>query len=232
MSRLDAQSAVVDVATADVIATDAAYERLLGSPTPHTVGNGTIRCHDGTVDHRVSFRVSDRAAAERLLTRRGLAVEEPVGVVGLDDTEGADAAPACDISGFDHLVFTAPHRDHALALFGASLDLEFRLDRDIGGGARQLFFRAGDLVIEVIAGVEAAPGEPAWCALWGVAWRAPDVDVTHRRLEESGLDVSEVRIGRKPGTRLFTVRDRALATRTVVIGPLADDTAPTEGSTR
>ncbi|MGW9265602.1 VOC family protein, partial [Gordonia terrae] len=63
------------------------------------------------------------------------------------------------------------------------------------------------------------PSSPV--TLWGVAWRSIDVDATHARLTAAGLDLSEIRVGRKKGTRIFTVRHRELATRTVVIGPEA-----------
>ena len=42
--------------------------------------------------------------------------------------------------------------------------------------------------------------------LWGLSWRVADIDATRARLLAAGVDVSEVRAGRKPGTR---VHDRA-----------------------
>ena len=76
-------------------------------------------------------------------------------------------------------------------------------------------------LVEVVAAprppADPVPSSPVM--LWGVAWRSTDVDTTHARLTADGLDLSEVRIGRKKGTRIFTVRHRELATRTVVIGP-------------
>ncbi|NDZ96860.1 hypothetical protein G3I13_17080 [Streptomyces sp. SID6673] len=218
MTRLGPAGAVIDLATADTAATAEAYARLLGGSesTPSSVGNGSIRWHETNANdtHRVLFGVADRVVAERLLDRRGLPHDEPVAIT--DDTGFVEAGDG-DIEAIDHLVFTAQSRDHALAIFGACLDLDFRLDREIGDGARQLFFRAADLVVEVVTGSTQATGDPQPCALWGVAWRSRDAAVTHRRLADRGVPTSEVRTGRKPGTRLFTVRDRALATRTVVI---------------
>ncbi|WAC55449.1 VOC family protein [Gordonia sp. SL306] len=217
VTRLAAAGAVIDLATVDTVATADAYARLLGgvASTSSSVGNGSIRWHavNANDTHRVSFGVADRVAAERLLDRRGLSRDEPVAVT---DDVGLVEAGDGELEAIDHLVFTAHSRDHALAVFGACLDLDFRLDREIGDGARQLFFRAADLVVEVVT--DSAPaGDPQPCALWGVAWRSRDAAVTHRRLADLGVPTSEVRTGRKPGTRLFTVRDRALATRTVVI---------------
>ncbi|MGC4963525.1 VOC family protein [Gordonia sp. DT101] len=235
MTGLVPAGAMIDLATVDTVATADAYARLLDSvvATSVSVGNGSVRWHpvnpnaenarategdvhddDPAGTHQVSFGVTDSVSARRLLDRRGLPHDEPVGVT---DHTGLIEIGDVDVEAIDHLVFTAPCRDHALAIFGACLDLDFRLDREIGKGARQLFFRAADLVVEVVTGRTSATGDPQPCALWGVAWRSRDAAVTHRRLGDLGVPTSEVRIGRKPGTRVFTVHDRALATRTVVI---------------
>ncbi|WP_168698198.1 VOC family protein [Gordonia paraffinivorans] len=181
-------------------------------------------------EHRVYFTVDDLAAARRLLIRRGFPVSDgqsdpgPVGEMtplGIAEASGSEPIPVGDITGMDHLVFAGDDRDRAVALFGGVFGLDFRLDQPIGDAARQLFFRADDLIVEVVTGIRAAdtPAPSAAASLWGVAWRAPDIEVTHARLSDVGLDVSEIRAGRKKGTRIFTVRERALGTRTVVIGP-------------
>ncbi|WP_187582531.1 VOC family protein [Gordonia sp. OPL2] len=219
VSRLSLSGAVIDLAAPDAAATTIAYAALLDTPTGEpTVSNGSVRRHDPTSGPAlVHFGTDDPDAATRLLGRRDLSPQEPVTVT---PDVGALPLDRRDIIAIDHLVFTAPSRDHAAALFGATLDLDFRLDRTIGDGVHQMFFRADDLVVEVVAGTES--DESRACTLWGVAWRSADVDATHRRLAGGGVTTSEVRIGKKPGTRLFTVRDPALATRTVVIGPLPD----------
>ncbi|MBY4574673.1 hypothetical protein ACN94_13900 [Gordonia paraffinivorans] len=181
-------------------------------------------------EHRVYFTVDDLAAARRLLIRRGFPVSDgqsdpgPVGEMtplGIAEASGSEPISLGDITGMDHLVFAGDDRDRAVALFGGVFGLDFRLDQPIGDAARQLFFRADDLIVEVVTGIRAAdtPAPSAAASLWGVAWRAPDIEVTHARLSDAGLDVSEIRAGRKKGTRIFTVRERALGTRTVVIGP-------------
>jgi hypothetical protein len=42
--------------------------------------------------------------------------------------------------------------------------------------------------------------------LSGLAWRVVDPDAAQARLAKAGFDVSEVRSGRKPGTKVFTIR--------------------------
>jgi hypothetical protein len=52
-----------------------------------------------------------------------------------------------------------------------------------------------------------------------LSWRADDIDGARARLAATGLDVSDVRDGRKPGTRVFTVRDGHGGVPTLVLKP-------------
>ena len=80
-----------------------------------------------------------------------------------------------------------------------------------------MFFRCGDLIVEVAHDLKKeASDDPD--RLWGLSWRSVNVDATQKRLAAGGHDVSEVRVGRKPGTRVFTVRDRTFGVPTIVIG--------------
>ena len=87
------------------------------------------------------------------------------------------------------------------------------------GGARLLFFRCGDLVVEIAhdlkKGVSDAPDR-----LWGLSWRVPDVASARARLKAAGLDVTEPRDGRRPGSRVFSVKDKTEGVPTLVIGGL------------
>lgn len=67
--------------------------------------------------------------------------------------------------------------------------------------------------IEVIASEKA----PEQDELWGLALRTQDIDATHARLSTSGIGVSEVRDGRKAGTRVCTVKSHTLNTPTLLI---------------
>jgi len=127
-------------------------------------------------------------------------------------------APAA-VTGLDHVVIRTPDPERAAALYGARLGLDMRLDRsNPEWGARLMFFRCGDLIVELVhdlrAGVSSAPDR-----LWGLSWRVPDAGSARARLHAAGLDVSEVRPGRKPGTRVFTVRDRTCGVPTLVLEP-------------
>ena len=52
-----------------------------------------------------------------------------------------------------------------------------------------------------------------------MSWRVADIDATHARLIAAGVDVSEVRTGRKPGTRVMTVRNGTCGVPTLLVQP-------------
>ena len=58
--------------------------------------------------------------------------------------------------------------------------------------------------------------------LWGLSWRVANADAAQARLKQSGVNVSDVRTGRKPGTRVFTVRDNTLGVPTLIVEPAAN----------
>jgi catechol 2,3-dioxygenase-like lactoylglutathione lyase family enzyme len=57
--------------------------------------------------------------------------------------------------------------------------------------------------------------------LWGLSWRVRDADGARARLASAGFSVSEVRPGRRPGTRVFGVRDGTHGVPTLVLEPEA-----------
>jgi catechol 2,3-dioxygenase-like lactoylglutathione lyase family enzyme len=111
------------------------------------------------------------------------------------------------VSMLDHIVVNTTHPERATALYGARLGLDLRLDRtNEQWGARQLFFRCGQAVVEVGANLKLPPGD-APDTFGGLAWRVRDPEAARARIAAAGIDVSEVRRGRKPGTSVFTVRN-------------------------
>ena len=108
------------------------------------------------------------------------------------------AAQDAAVSGLDHVVVTTPQPERALAFYGARLDLEMALDStNPDWGARLMFFRCGELIVEVAHNLKTGMVEGP-DKLWGVSWRTGDVEATRARLASAGVDVSEVRPGRKP----------------------------------
>ena len=133
------------------------------------------------------------------------------------------------VTGLDHVVIRTPDPERAAALYGARLGLDMRLDRtNPAWGSRLMFFRCGDLIVEIAhdlgGGVTAGPDQ-----LWGLSWRVPDADAAQARLHAAGLDVSEVRAGRKPGTRVFTVRVATCGVPTLVLQPSGTNSLSPQG---
>lgn len=130
----------------------------------------------------------------------------------------------------DHVVVNTPDAERSIALFGKTMSIRLALDRDAPQwGARMLFFRLGGITLEVIERYgkdgKRKADRSGDAAYWGMAFRATDVDAARARLAGQGSDVSETRTGRKPGTRVCTVRDGTCGVPTLIIGPDATGSA-------
>jgi hypothetical protein len=90
------------------------------------------------------------------------------------------------------------------------------LDRSHQDWGQLMFFRCGDLVVEVVRR-PVAGGDAARDKLWGLSWRVGDIDAARVRLMADGIDVSEVRTGRKPGTRVMSVRNGTCGVQTLLL---------------
>jgi hypothetical protein len=58
--------------------------------------------------------------------------------------------------------------------------------------------------------------------LWGLSWRVADIEAARKRLLAAGIGVTEVRVGRKPGTRVVSLRDGTCGIHTLLL----EKTAP------
>ncbi|MBI1188161.1 MAG: glyoxalase [Alphaproteobacteria bacterium] len=196
----------------------------------------------------LAFAAPDLSRAQRLLTQRGAPCSRPVDITTVAASGAArtwktcfidraathaaalllvaeEAAPApadgAVVAGLDHVVVRTPDPERAAALYGARLGLDMRMDRSAPEwGARLMFFRCGDAIVEIAhdlnAGVSAGPD-----TIWGLSWRVAEADAAHARLSAAGVDVSEVRTGRKPGTRVFTARNGTCGVPTLMVEPAA-----------
>jgi catechol 2,3-dioxygenase-like lactoylglutathione lyase family enzyme len=233
---------VIDVLDHLSIAGSAAeYETLLGRrATDGRLQTGNVGLTFGAGGGGLSsmvFATSDLDKAARLLARRAvpsehqgdrlvLSREATHGVPlelcecqerpALSPLAGSDEAAA--ISTLDHIVVRTPNPERAIAFYAGRLGLDLRLDRsNPAWGSRLLFFRCGDLVVEIAhdlrKGVSDGPDH-----LWGLSWRTPDIARANARLKAAGLDVSEPRDGRRPGSQVFTVKNHTEGVPTLVIG--------------
>jgi len=193
------------------------------------------------------FRTNDIAKMHRRLDRLTLKPEPVAEVKARDDASGAtlswkrtraatDSAHGvrlfflelaserprsattaeAPITSMDHIVVATSDPERAAALYGARLGLDMALDRSHPDWGRLMFFRCGDLIVEVAhrPGKEATSGPDK---LHGISWRVANIDATRARLAAGGLDVSEVRIGRRPGTRVMTVKSGTCGVPTLLI---------------
>jgi catechol 2,3-dioxygenase-like lactoylglutathione lyase family enzyme len=222
-----------------------AYETLLGRRAESgrlRVGNVGLEIEDhASTAHlaAIVFATPSLDKAARLLERRALPSERrndrltlsvemthqvPIALVERHDAAAPSpllkADEASSISALDHVVIRTPNPERAIALYAGRLGLDLRLDRsNPEWGSRLLFFRCGDLVVELAhdlkTGVSDRPDQ-----LWGLSWRTPDVARAHTRLTKAGVEVSDPRDGRRPGTKVFSVTSHTANVPTIVIGGL------------
>lgn len=220
-----------------------AYETLLG----RRVVDGRLRTGnvgltfgaDGDALSAITFATRDLDKAARLLERRAVPSERQgdrlilarnathgVTIELREHQEHAAFSPlacsdeAASIDALDHVVIRTPNPERAVAFYAGRLGLDLRLDRsNPEWGSRLLFFRCGDLVVEIAhdlkAGVSDGPDR-----LWGLSWRTPDIAKANARLKAAGVDVSAPRAGRRPGTEVFSVNSHTEGVPTIVIGGL------------
>lgn len=172
---------------------------------------------------------SGRERAWRNVMLPGTATRGPL-LFAIEHRSPPDALPRAEASGdaraaieaLDHVVVASGDLGAARTLYGDGLGLRLALDRSFEArGLRILFFRVGGVTVEVVGrlGATTAPDEVARDRLDGLAWRTPDVDGAQARLAAADVDVSAVRAGFKPGTRVCTVRAGTHGVPTLLIGP-------------
>jgi catechol 2,3-dioxygenase-like lactoylglutathione lyase family enzyme len=130
------------------------------------------------------------------------------------------AEPSSAIFALDHAVIFTSDADAARRFYGERLSLRLALDRTFPERrVRLLFFRVGGVTVELAAPlIEGAVPEND-DRFYGLSYRVRDVAASRARLDASGFEVSEVRPGMKPGTRVCTVRRETHGVATLLVGP-------------
>jgi catechol 2,3-dioxygenase-like lactoylglutathione lyase family enzyme len=220
-----------------------AYETLLGRRAEDgrlRLGNVGLVIEDDASTARLTsmvFATQSLERAARLLERRAMPAKlegnrlalstaathaVPIALIEVKDTAPPSplkgSSEAASITALDHVVIRTPNPERAIALYAGRLGLDLRLDRsNPDWGSRLLFFRCGDLVVEIAhdlkKGLSDAPDE-----LWGLSWRTPDIARANERLKKAGVEVSAPRDGRRPGSQVFTVQSHTANVPTIVIG--------------
>jgi catechol 2,3-dioxygenase-like lactoylglutathione lyase family enzyme len=128
--------------------------------------------------------------------------------------------PEAAVAALDHAVVLSGDPALSGAFYHESLGLRLALDREFPKrGIRILFLRVGGVTVEV-----AGPSPPAAAAdepdrFGGLAYRVADADAARARLLAADFDVSEVRDGHKPGTKVCTVRSNTCGVPTLLVEP-------------
>jgi catechol 2,3-dioxygenase-like lactoylglutathione lyase family enzyme len=173
-------------------------------------------------DPIVEVESSDSASGATLHWKRTRATTELTRGVRTFFLELAEERPrsattsGAPILGLDHVVVSTEDPERAAALYGARLGLDMALDRSHQDWGQLMFFRCGDLIVEVVHR-PVAGADKAHDKLWGLSWRVADIDATRARLLADGIELSEVRTGRKPGTRVMTVRSGTCGIQTLLL---------------
>lgn len=124
------------------------------------------------------------------------------------------------VTGIDHAVVKTSDADAAIELYRDRLGLRLALDRSFPDwGMRLVFLRVGGVTVEIAQPLSEAQLPAGRDQVWGLSWRVPNADAARARLADAGLDVSEVRPGRKPGTRVLSVKDGTCGVPTLLIEP-------------
>jgi catechol 2,3-dioxygenase-like lactoylglutathione lyase family enzyme len=218
------------VSVPDLGSAIAEYEQLMGVRAFLTMagdaaelawfdlGNTVIQIQQGAVSEAaitgLVFSVEPSQESSRIAgDRLGLDLDFSDGSLPAD-LDQAGPVPAMRV---DHLVLRTTDADACIALFETQLGIRLALDKTVPEwGGRMLFFRAGKLTLEVIASDKVEKS-----AFWGIAYQCPDLETAAEVLSARGVALTEVREGRKPGTRVATVKSHCLGLPTLLIEPAA-----------
>jgi catechol 2,3-dioxygenase-like lactoylglutathione lyase family enzyme len=191
--------------TADIAKMHRRLDRLALKPEPITEAESRDAASGATLSWKRTRAATDATRGVRLFFLE-MAKERPRSV----------ASAEAPITAMDHVVVSSADPERAAALYGARLGLDMALDRSHPDWGRLMFFRCGDLIVELVHRPD-ANADQAHDKLWGLSWRVADIDATRARLVSAGIDVSEVRTGRKPGTRVATVRNGTCGIPTLLV---------------
>jgi hypothetical protein len=138
------------------------------------------------------------------------------------------AEHALGVTGLDHVVLASPDLARTVAALEAvGLDVRRERDTTLGGAPlRQIFFRLGDVVLELIGSPDATGPGPA--TVWGLTHTVADIDAAAALL---GEHTGRVKDAVQPGRRITTVRHKALdiSVATALITPRGTSSRHVDG---
>jgi len=192
--------------TADIAKMHRRLDRLALKPEPVAEAESRDVASGATIAWKRTRAATEATRGVRLFFLE-LSKERPLSV----------RSAVASIAALDHVVIATADPERAAALYGARLGLDMALDRSHPDWGRLMFFRCGDLIVEVVHRPKDATADRTHDRLGGLSWRVADIDATSARLVAAGIDVSEVRAGRKPGTRVMSVRNGTCGIHTLLL---------------
>ena len=140
-----------------------------------------------------------------------LLIEHTSGVLPKYDSFDND-----QIECLDHIVINSNDPDGLIELYRDTYGIRLALDQYVEKwGGRMLFFRTNQTTIEAI-GIKNDADKPIDKA-WGLAWTTKDIKKTHARLVSEGVEISDVKDGRKPNTLVATLKSHTCNIPTLLI---------------
>ena len=126
-----------------------------------------------------------------------------------------DISDESNISRMDHVVINSNDPDGLVDLYGDKYGIRLALDQFVEKwGGRMLFFRTDHTTIEAIGIKKDGPAEDS---LWGLAWTTRNIKKTHKRLVDAGVNVTDIKDGRKPKTLVATIKSHCADVPTLLI---------------
>jgi hypothetical protein len=170
----------------------------------------------GTVDVRLAG-TGGRGRGVVSWALRDATLRGDLSIDGLSTTE-ARPADACDAvehpngtTSIDHIVIATPAWSRTIKALGA-VGFELRRERTPSPQLRQGFFRAGEVIVEVVGPPEAKPDDGR-ARFYGLAFTVADLDETKRFF---GARVSEPKAAVQPGRRITTLHHRDVGMTTAI----------------
>jgi catechol 2,3-dioxygenase-like lactoylglutathione lyase family enzyme len=119
------------------------------------------------------------------------------------------------ITRMDHVVINSNDPDGLVELYRDKYGIRLALDQFVEQwGGRMLFFRTNQTTIEAIGIKKDGPPKDL---LWGLAWTTKDIKKTHKRLLSAGVNITDIKDGRKPNTLVATIKSHCLNVPTLLI---------------
>ncbi|QPG70219.1 hypothetical protein [Mycolicibacterium mucogenicum] len=150
---------------------------------------------------------------------RGVPSDQPLDGIPTTSSDAPRPTPAEHANGavsVDHVVLLSPDLKRTVATL-AAVDVHPRRERDgqLGGRPmRQIFFRLGEVILEVVGSPDATGEGPS--ALWGLTYVVQDIDATAAFF---GDRTAPVKPAVQPGRRITTLRHQefGMSVRTAMI---------------